>query len=554
MSLRAIVNSIAGAFRTDPTDADVIPFVADASNPQARGLRGVSMGRLASLFGGGWTAAIDAPAPPGDATTALAARSAQLEAGGRRYLFAPPGSELLVNDGLANLRDVIHVSDGGRYTGTTILQPNSPFLGSRFPGANDVIPSAHLPRMRATIAANEVVTVVFMGDSIAAGADLINAMEGYTGYIRRRFLECNPGVTFRFVDRAVPGARWDKFNDLSLLSVVGAAGWVTGDYLTKTWFEAVEEDAPTVVVALFGMNGHLAPDVIQGVNLLRTMSPAPDVILGTNYLPTVQDPTNTLGTVAVAINSRMSAAGSTRTAAALLGCGLLDFHRQHCIAQHGFDPRQIWLERTVANAAISLPYSTPGVAPAGTSPAWAFRINLPAGFYNAPFAITIGNDLRNLFVIERDAGGNLAVEGVFVGRASWLPRAVTAHAAPSAASTLEVTMKDGFLRAAFPLTGSSPERILYEGLALRQGGSHRLRINRFDLATNDVTLAAVSGLTLVYLLEGRYQPFTPYLTDMEMYAAGQGGPVGGSGINHQTHIANALVAGPVVDQANLCGL
>lgn len=531
MDLRAINAAIAGALRSDLASEDVLS-------------------RLGALFGAGWTDAADIAQAPADATGDLMMLAATRKAAGRRYLFTPPGQTLAVNDGGGNLFDVIHLGDGASYSGTTLLQPRSPFLGTRAVGGG-VIPAAHLRRLRAVIAAHQTPTIVFIGDSIGAGADLINPMEGYAGRIMKRFRECNPGVQLRFVNRCIPGASWSKFDDGTPLSSVGSANWIINDYPSMTWHHAVAMESPAVVVALFGMNGHTAASVAAGVALCRTISPTPDIILGTNYLATAQDPSNTLGTLAVSMGARMSAAGSTRSAAAVLGCGLLDFHRQHCIAQFGYDPREVWLERVGANAVAALPFSTPQI-----SADWAWRMTLPAGFLDAPFAIQIGADLRNLLVVERDAGGNIAVEGVLWGGvSSWLPRTVTPHAAPSGVSALELHLSDNMLRLWIPQSGSVVERVLYDGPALRAGGGQRMNIARYDRATGLTTSTAVPGLTLVYLLLGRNRAYTPYVTDNEIHGEdGQGGPIGGGNINHPTHLCHAQIAGPVLDSADLSGL
>lgn len=231
-----------------------------------------------------------------------------------------------------------------------------------YPPVSTLRHSIHSTQLRAAIsnplnsASGTQPTVTFCGDStwidgLTYGSnDSFNPMETLQGLVRQRLRECNQGVNFRFVERAIVGATWNHFATVgqAVPSWYGSAGaqWINS-YVSP---HGGATAAPDLVIIGFGTNDNAGinfADIAAAVNKFadRTLFPVtPDIWLATSMGRTTS---STYSTPTQITGASLAAAAVRHVAmcgAAAIGSpypkpfGLIDFSRYDHMVRLGFDP------------------------------------------------------------------------------------------------------------------------------------------------------------------------------------------------------------------------
>jgi hypothetical protein len=550
VSLRAWIVSILGGAQVAPQDTDFIPLVRPGATPLANSVARVPFAQFRALAGGGSDqGAAGLPAAPAPATTALSDAIIAARAAGKREVRVEGGKTYNVTDETGLLGDALITGDNATFTASSYVQPVPATAPSRMVPFR-CIPQIHLRQGRIAAAVPRAVRVVFLGDSVFAGGNILTQVEAQPHQFEEQFRRCNPGVAFTFWNRAIPGATWNRWLDSGPVDQYAPT---TGSWAaaagSQTWVQVVTALQPDIVVVGFGMNPSDAQSCLAGLELIETITPRPDIIVCTNYLPTIRD---TSTSVAAFLLPRVRSAGIARAAADLRGHALADINRQQMIAQFGFDPAVTWMERIGQALPRTMPYASPEAAPdAAARVAWSGNI-WAGGASGSGLTVQFSSDTAAVLLLDRDAGtGNIAVTGTITGR-TWLPRTVTSVEARTVSGIMEVWIKGSMVRVLFPESGAFPGGDIFRGFAPRLGGPFNLTLAQRDLATG-LQVATPFAFTVDTLFAGRYQRCRSYLTDAEIHGEDVvNGPIGGGNFNHPTHRAHAEISSAVVQTADLC--
>ena len=212
-----------------------------------------------------------------------------------------------------------------------------------------IVPSVNFRQAIAKAAAGGTVNVCIVGDSTSfnqtpAG---VASYDGLWFLLQRRLIEDNPGVTFNFLNYAVPGSTMGEY-----LSTVAPAHQV---YVTPTWFydtsipwkSYVQNAHCDVVFTNWGVNDAqtLLPSTINSAIGMSNWTPIPDLvyITGKSANPAAGAPYSgsdyQAGYLANASLFRsIVKSGSYGISNASVAPGLIDIGRYFQMAVNGIDP------------------------------------------------------------------------------------------------------------------------------------------------------------------------------------------------------------------------
>jgi len=394
----------------------------------------------------------------------------------------------------------------------------------------DMVPARHLRRFLAAIEAatpQAPAVVAYMMDSWGHPNQRVGLASQFEHLLRRALRTQFGDLRNRLVvvNRAIGATTWDDAAGVPGPTTVTwardpALPWlpyVTSLNLTDIGLGASVR--PHLVILGFGMN-HGAPastdtliNMRTVIEAFTTLSPRPDIALIAGTAPSTMHASR--GSKA-GLEARLSMAGLMRSEAAMRDLGLIDWGRQLGALHWGTDERLTYFREVLKAAAISWPYTWPAEtvdfagswsAPGATNTFWATGGTLECTLSSVP-----GNRL----VLERDAGGNIAMT-VWAGTdVVSVPRFVSSVAAATGAATpiLEICAQGPHLMVAFR------NALIWDGPVHRGGGQHAPVIG-FTGGTIALTadFVAVSDFTLV----------EPSMTAAALWGRTNAGPEGGNG-------------------------
>jgi hypothetical protein len=218
-----------------------------------------------------------------------------------------------------------------------------------------------------------------------------------------------------------------------------------------------------------------------------------------------------------------------RTFAKYNGMAIVDLNRFQNIKVGGYDPTQSYLERTKATRdEVTTPHTVNALYDCSDFGWNANIINQSATFWDSPLKFSLSpyapnyNNSASFLEISDDAG-NLKVviadiddeSGRYISTTTTIATPVT-----GSNSTITLFVKGGYLNLQIDA------QVLYKGAIRRHGGKHLPKIE---------FVSAKSESLSVFFYKGTYNPYTPTVTDAEMWGvAGEGGNKGGNTENHPT--------------------
>ena len=396
--------------------------------------------------------------------------------------------------------------------------------------SEDLNPKRHLRRLAQT----DTPVVCIMGDSISTPTPTItlDEVDSMWGVIQRRMLQDNPDLAFTFENRAIGGSTWTNANPATNLNATGLTlpTWVT-DGGVQPWLDYVEALAPDVLYLAWGMNDRQNFVTVQfraAIQQIQTWTKVPDIIFVTNMRPNATSTTPSIGDE-VSQQGRDFVANYVRTYAKYNGLPIIDLNRFQNIKVGGYDPTQSYLERTKAiRDVVTTPYTVNALYDCSDF-GWSANIaNQSATFWNSPLKFSLSpyapnyNNSASFLEISDDAGSLKVViadiddaAGRYISTTTSIPTPLT-----SSNSTITLFVKGGYLNLQIDA------QVLYKGAIRRHGGKHLPKIE---------FVSAKSESLSVFFYKGTYNPYTPIVTDAEMWGvAGEGGNKGGNVENHPT--------------------
>jgi hypothetical protein len=214
----------------------------------------------------------------------------------------------------------------------------------------------------ANSASTTMATVLITGDStgLESGNDSLNVYDTAFGLITRKIQAENPGVSFRFINRAIGGNTWGNLNaagtgNLPSWYHTPAANWINA-YIAPAQNHG-KNMAPDLVVILMGTNDNRNMGLVSPAGVLAKFADTaanwfpttPDIWLvtsmGRTRDPSFSTPEQIHGAVLAPSTTRLIAQGghALLTNAAPVfprPLGLLDFGRMWGMTTLGFDPVQ----------------------------------------------------------------------------------------------------------------------------------------------------------------------------------------------------------------------
>jgi len=432
-----------------------------------------------------------------------------------------------------NIREVADAVIYGEGTSNLYRKPMIDFLVSKsdYHTSADVVAGKHI-RWGCQV---DKPTVMLIGDSIASyNANSITRADMLVECLREACDKQFPqGVNF--FNRSIPGANYAAlFSNASSPNIpwytTNTVNWITDTY------NAV---LPDIVFIAFGMNdgGSLGfAQIKAAIDFYQSRSKPCSIVICTNLVPRIASVNVGAGTEQTAMNGRDYAAGLLRTYAKYRDVGVLDFHRQLCRAQDGFDPANTVFKTTPSIAGAPFPDGkTIYTAPDNCNDwVWGLRFDDSA---SGTLAVGIVIDFAGGFIQLTRSGSDLGV-ALYLDNTLVFGSAIPVTFANTVDWNLTVERKNGRLiiyqRATAPTWGAFMEPIFDQRIPYAGGTS----VN----SVRGVNLLAVD------FRKGEYVTNKPSAYNSQIWnseASDQG--YGGSGFNHPSNWIASHVYRPVID-------
>lgn len=291
------------------------------------------------------------------------------------------------------------------------------------PQAADIVPGYHMVALNAARAP----VAVIVGDSIstydANGTGRQNTLAHMLeSKIRREF----PSRAVTFYNRSIGSTGYLNLDGFAFAEgVLDDVTWYTDP--EQDWLDYIEALAPDAVFIAFGMNisvSLFANRIKSIIDKINAWAKRPDIVFCTNLAPSLNTGSPSTSVKSEQVN-RDKMAGLTRSMAQYYGYGVLDFHRQFCMARDGFDPlsSSIINEQHVVGGTTS-----PWTCPVETIDFYCSCVidcdEFTAGDDTKSITIGIGPGGADWVRLVNSPGGNIQVAR-YVGNASDLSDAVT---------------------------------------------------------------------------------------------------------------------------------
>lgn len=403
-----------------------------------------------------------------------------------------------------------------------------------------VIPSTHLPRLKAAIAGAVDPKIVIIGDSTSGGANLASQLQFITPFIEQAFTRCNPGVNFTFTNLSIGGSTMSQYADTG--NDLISSGLTLPSFFNapaSTWMSYIPSDVDVIIIN-WGTNN---PDVVTGqllndiVTDYGAFTNTPDLIFCTPLPRAIKADTG--ASIASNQDKRDTCSAKIRGFCVGRGYGLIDLNRYAVMLRDGFDPaRSIIGKATYPSGAQTLP-----IVLDETWDAFKLKIgvNNSANSAIGPgdyLGFKIGCDEDNKLIVYNDSG-NFAFD-CYVGNGARAPGFpyVTSIALPVAVLNL------------YLYTYGSAVRMQYNTVELIDTIVDRSIGGKFN---PEIAYTAGTGPTIPVYEYSNATPqiVFPSMIDDDLFGAVADGVYMGNAINHPSSIGYELVHRPVFDTLNL---
>lgn len=407
--------------------------------------------------------------------------------------------------------------------------------------SNDIIPSKHLKvfnnvfKPKVVLVGDSIST--YLANSVSRGNMLTSCLEDSIS------LQGNNGI--EFYNRAIGGK---TFNNLQSVLYQDYIPWYSG-LETTTWIDVVKALEPDLIVFSLGMNDaeNIKVASIKAViDYIKTWAKVPSLVMATNLTPNPLGASE--GTEVASQTSRDLSAGLVRSYVKANDIGLLDFHRQGCVARDGYDPTSSTM--AVGEPDIYAVINGTAKECVGTKNVSSFKAKIwanPMSIGGFTFTVRTGTGANDFIQFSKTGATNLAILS-YAGNTDSIGTTYNI-------STFSFPTEVGYL---FTIEKINDVVTIYLDDDT-QFGTYNEPLIRFNVVScGGEFLPKVKGSSLtsiesIRIYYGEYIKNTPLIENTILWGDGDTsyveGYYGGSGWNHPSEFVAGLIYEPVLSNS-----